>query len=94
MASENLQDSVANAINVPLAEPPPEEERRLLNQDVPMEEEPNSALEETQREEEPRTQAEILRELNRVRSELHRWEAGDEALMSSRGGEAGPRQSS
>ena len=52
MASENSQDSVANAINVPLPEPNPEKERRLLNQDVAMEEEPSSTLE--QREGEPR----------------------------------------
>ena len=54
MASENSQDSAANAINVPLPEPNPEKERRLLNQDVEMEEEPNFSLEEQQREGEPR----------------------------------------
>ena len=55
--------------------------------------EPNSTLPQP-REEETRTHAELLRELNRVRSELQRRKARDEALRSSRGGEAGPRQSS
>ena len=93
MALENSRNSLADASDVPLPEPTPEEERRLLNEDVPMEGEPNSELEEQQREEEPRTRADILRELNRVRSEHQRREARDEALMSSTGGEAGPRQS-
>ena len=49
MASVNSQDSVANAINVPLPEPTPEVERRLLNEDVAMEGgEPNSALPQTE----------------------------------------------
>ena len=57
MASVNSQNSLANAINVPLLEPTPEEERRLLNEDVAMEGgEPNSALPKEQ-EKEPRTQA-------------------------------------
>ena len=33
-----------------------------------------------------------MRELNRVRSKLQRRKARDEALRSSRGGEAGPRR--